>query len=55
MLIFLLPNRILSTLCFCFCVQNLLEKTNATDASGNVVLGDIGVYIQQEVGDFVFI
>ncbi|BAT74744.1 hypothetical protein VIGAN_01249100 [Vigna angularis var. angularis] len=29
--------------------QNLLQKTNATDASGNVVLGDIGVYIQQEI------
>ncbi|MED6131818.1 ATP-dependent 6-phosphofructokinase 5, chloroplastic, variant 2 [Stylosanthes scabra] len=28
--------------------QNLLQKTNATDASGNVVFGDIGVYIQQE-------
>ncbi|KVI08670.1 Phosphofructokinase [Cynara cardunculus var. scolymus] len=29
--------------------QNFLEKTNAKDASGNVVLGDIGVHIQQEV------
>nr|KYP42442.1 hypothetical protein KK1_036131 [Cajanus cajan] len=28
--------------------QNLLQKTNATDASGNIVFGDIGVYIQQE-------
>ncbi|KAJ1399532.1 Pyrophosphate-dependent phosphofructokinase [Sesbania bispinosa] len=28
--------------------QNLLQKTNATDASGNTVLGDIGVYTQQE-------
>ncbi|KHG10318.1 6-phosphofructokinase 5, chloroplastic -like protein [Gossypium arboreum] len=28
--------------------QNLVEKTNATDASGNIVLGDIGVRIQQE-------
>ncbi|CAI0419910.1 unnamed protein product [Linum tenue] len=28
--------------------QNLLQKTNATDASGNMVLGDIGVHIQQE-------
>ncbi|XP_031285412.1 ATP-dependent 6-phosphofructokinase 5, chloroplastic isoform X2 [Pistacia vera] len=28
--------------------QNLIEKTNATDASGNIVLGDIGVHIQQE-------
>jgi len=30
-------------------MQNLLQKTNATDLSGNVVFGDIGVYIQQEV------
>ncbi|KAL2528154.1 ATP-dependent 6-phosphofructokinase 5 [Forsythia ovata] len=29
--------------------QNFLEKTNATDASGNIVLGDIGVHIQQEI------
>ncbi|XP_043805757.1 ATP-dependent 6-phosphofructokinase 5, chloroplastic isoform X2 [Manihot esculenta] len=29
--------------------QNFLEKTNATDASGNIVFGDIGVHIQQEV------
>jgi 6-phosphofructokinase 1 len=28
--------------------QNFLEKTNAKDASGNAVLGDFGVYIQQE-------
>ncbi|TQD91383.1 hypothetical protein C1H46_023062 [Malus baccata] len=28
--------------------QNLIEKTNATDASGNMVFGDIGVHIQQE-------
>lgn len=28
---------------------NLLEKSNATDASGNAVLGDIGVHIQQEI------
>ncbi|CAH8326196.1 unnamed protein product [Eruca vesicaria subsp. sativa] len=28
--------------------QNLLEKTNAKDASGNTVLGDFGVHIQQE-------
>ncbi|KAJ1442143.1 Pyrophosphate-dependent phosphofructokinase [Sesbania bispinosa] len=28
--------------------QNLLQKTNAKDASGNIVFGDIGVYIQQE-------
>lgn len=30
-------------------LQNFLEKTNAKDASGNTVLGDFGVYIQQEV------
>jgi len=30
-------------------VQNLLQNTNAKDASGNIVFGDIGVYIQQEV------
>lgn len=30
-------------------MQNLLQKTNATDASGNPVFRDIGVYIQQEV------
>lgn len=29
--------------------QNFLEKTNAKDASGNTVLGDIGVHIQQEI------
>ncbi|KAJ0981333.1 hypothetical protein J5N97_009588 [Dioscorea zingiberensis] len=28
--------------------QNLIEKTNAADASGNIVLGDIGFHIQQE-------
>lgn len=28
--------------------QNFLKKTNATDASGNIVLGDIGVHLQQE-------
>ncbi|KAJ4964299.1 hypothetical protein NE237_024238 [Protea cynaroides] len=28
--------------------QNLLEKTNATDPSGNIILGDIGVHIQLE-------
>lgn len=36
---------------FIFLMQNFLEKTNATDASGNIVLGDIGVHIQQEVWD----
>ncbi|KAH7656326.1 6-phosphofructokinase protein [Dioscorea alata] len=29
--------------------QELLEKLNATDASGNAVLGDIGVHIQQKI------
>ncbi|XP_058096517.1 ATP-dependent 6-phosphofructokinase 5, chloroplastic-like [Magnolia sinica] len=29
--------------------QDLLNKSNATDASGNVVLGDIGVHIQQQI------
>ncbi|OVA13352.1 Phosphofructokinase domain [Macleaya cordata] len=29
--------------------QDLLEKSNATDASGNVVLRDIGVHIQQQI------
>lgn len=32
-----------------FLPQNFLEKTNAKDASGNIVFGDIGVHIQQEV------
>ncbi|KAL2246646.1 ATP-dependent 6-phosphofructokinase 5, chloroplastic [Sesamum indicum] len=32
--------------------QDLLQKTNATDASGNVILGDIGAYIQQETKKF---
>lgn len=32
-------------------VQNFLEKSNAKDASGNIILGDIGVHIQQEVRD----
>lgn len=34
-------------------MQSFLEKTNAKDASGNVVFGDIGVHIQQEVGSCV--
>lgn len=29
--------------------QNLTGRTNAKDASGNIVLGDIGVHIQQEI------
>lgn len=36
-------------------MQDLLEKTNAMDASGNIVLGDIGVYIQQEVGSILLL
>ncbi|KAK6154185.1 hypothetical protein DH2020_013824 [Rehmannia glutinosa] len=28
--------------------QDFLQKTNATDASGNIIFGDIGVHIQQE-------
>ncbi|KAL8531472.1 hypothetical protein ACS0TY_008169 [Phlomoides rotata] len=32
--------------------QDLLPKTYATDASGNSILGDIGVYIQQETKKF---
>jgi len=35
-------------------MQNLLQKTNATDASGNPVFRDIGVYIQQEVCYYLF-
>lgn len=34
---------------YIFLMQNLIQKTNATDASGNPVFGDIGVYTQQEV------
>ncbi|KAK9283414.1 hypothetical protein L1049_011656 [Liquidambar formosana] len=30
-------------------MQDLLEKSNLTDASGNVMVGDIGVYIQQQI------
>ncbi|KAI8536384.1 hypothetical protein RHMOL_Rhmol10G0252900 [Rhododendron molle] len=29
--------------------QDFLHKTNATDASGNIVLGDIGVHLQQQI------
>lgn len=29
--------------------QDLLQKSNATDASGNVVLSDFGVHMQQKV------
>lgn len=28
--------------------QNMVEKTHAKDAGGNIILGDIGVHIQQE-------
>lgn len=51
---FIFPTRVLSALCFIFYLQNFLKKTNATDASGNIVLGDIGVHLQQEVGDLCF-
>ncbi|RWW01941.1 hypothetical protein BHE74_00016468 [Ensete ventricosum] len=30
-------------------VQEYLKKSNTTDASGNVVLSDIGVHVQQQV------
>ncbi|KAL0461406.1 UNVERIFIED_CONTAM: ATP-dependent 6-phosphofructokinase, chloroplastic [Sesamum latifolium] len=32
--------------------QDLLQKTNATDASGNIIMGDIGAHIQQETKKF---
>ncbi|OIW10414.1 hypothetical protein TanjilG_05562 [Lupinus angustifolius] len=32
----------------CLIPEDLLQKNNATNASGNNILGDIGVYIQQE-------
>lgn len=32
--------------------QDLLQKTNATDASGNTILGDIGAHIQLETKKF---
>ncbi|OIW10440.1 hypothetical protein TanjilG_25000 [Lupinus angustifolius] len=35
--------------------QDLLQKNNATNASGNTILGNIGVYIQQEVSHNLFI
>lgn len=35
-------------------MQNFIEGTNAKDASGNIILGDIGVHIQQEVSVFIF-
>ena len=31
-------------------MQNFIQKTNAKDAFGNIVFGDFGVHIQQEVG-----
>ena len=34
--------------------QELLGKSNATDASGNMVPSDIGVHIQQKVRAFVY-
>lgn len=30
-------------------LQDLLQKSNATDASGNVILSDFGVHMQQKV------
>lgn len=30
-------------------LQELLQKSGATDASGNVILSDIGVHMQQKV------
>ena len=30
-------------------LQDLLQKSNATDASGNVILSDFGVHMQQNV------
>lgn len=35
--------------------QDFLQETKAKDASGNIVLGDIGVYLQQEVSGFAFV
>lgn len=35
-------------------MQDFLHKTNATDASGNIVLGDIGVHLQQQVSGCSF-
>lgn len=35
-------------------MQDFIQKTNATDASGNIVLGDIGVHLQQQVSDCTF-
>ena len=38
-----------------FQIQELLAAPDIKDASGNAVLGDIGVHIQHEVtGQFVF-
>jgi hypothetical protein len=30
-------------------LQDLLQKSNATDLSGNVILSDFGVHMQQKV------
>lgn len=35
--------------------QEYFQKSNATDASGNTVLSDIGVHLQQKVSLFFFI
>jgi len=34
---------------FSFFLQDLLQKSGATDASGNVIFSDIGVHMQQKV------
>jgi len=43
----------LLSLFFCpflpFFLQDLLQKSGATDASGNVIFSDIGVHMQQKV------
>lgn len=46
-----IKRKLTRILCFCTMLQNFVEKTNAKDASGNIVLGDIGVHLQQEVSD----
>lgn len=46
---YLLDNKGSAVLCVAEGAgQNLVESTNAKDASGNIILGDIGVHIQQE-------
>jgi hypothetical protein len=38
----------------CSLLQDWLQKSNATDASGNPVLSDIGVHIQQKVRFLIY-